>query len=78
MSTELDLTCHYCDFKWEISVYTESQAARSICPKCGDKRKTIKPKDGDKIDSYAGAPAFSEDLTTEDILDLFEKMKYID
>lgn len=59
---KVDLTCTYCDYKWEKTLLALNNSTPT-CPRCGDKKiKARQHQDSDKIDYYQGSPAFIEKM----------------
>lgn len=49
--TTLELTCKYCDKKWEMHAYSYS-VDKPQCPDCKDKNIIIRKKDNSKSDIF--------------------------
>jgi hypothetical protein len=58
MSGALELTCKYCNYKWEISKY--NLVGHRRCPKCNDPNITSKDTDETKLDTYKGCKPFPQ------------------
>jgi hypothetical protein len=51
MTSILEFTCLYCDFKWTESAYFYS-TAKARCPRCNDKNVKSKSKEQSKSDIF--------------------------
>lgn len=50
-----EFTCRYCNYIWEISYHPKEQP---YCVKCGDRNIKAVEIASQRIDYYAGSPAF--------------------
>lgn len=57
----IELTCKYCNKKWERNVYVRSSISTERCTRCGDRNLTARDLKETKIDYYEGAPPFQKD-----------------
>lgn len=56
----LEITCNYCNYKWEKNLYMKESIAAEICPSCKDTNLKVKDYNQDKIDYYVGSPPFKD------------------